>query len=70
MAKRELPNWLENLRELRKDKGYTQADVAKAIHISLSSYQHDESNVGMMRVERLIEVCKVIDVDIRKVFED
>jgi transcriptional regulator with XRE-family HTH domain len=47
------------LRIWRAEKNMTQADVARAIHISPQQFQKYETGVSRMELSRLFEICAV-----------
>ncbi|MEM1364388.1 MAG: helix-turn-helix transcriptional regulator [Pseudomonadota bacterium] len=47
------------LRVWRAEKNMTQADVARAIHISPQQFQKYETGVSRMELSRLFEICAV-----------
>ena len=52
----------ERLKEIRKEKYLTQADVAKAIGISVSAYSNYEQGIREPSLEILIALCKFFKV--------
>ncbi len=52
----------EKLRYLRKEKGVTQATVAKSIGITLSAYANYEQGIRELNLQILTSLCKYYDV--------
>ena len=48
----------ERLKELRKEKGVTQAQVAKAIGITMSAYSNYEQGIREPSIELLKALCR------------
>lgn len=53
---------MENLKEIRKEKGLTQIDVAKAVGISLTTYQLWERGVSHPREENERKLREVLEI--------
>ena len=54
----------KNLRILRKDFGYTQTDVAKAIGITYQSYQAYELGITTPNLKNFIRLAEFYDVSL------
>lgn len=54
---------MENLKEYRIKKGMTQADVAKAVGVSLTSYLLWEREVGNPNPENLEKLRAVLGME-------
>lgn len=57
----------KRLKEVREEKGMTQADVAKAADLSTNFYarlERDEENVSIENFEKIIKALKVKSSDI------
>lgn len=52
----------EALKRLRKERGLTQAEVAKAIHVNRSTYTKYETDVNMPNLEQLKAISAIFDV--------
>lgn len=50
------------IREARKKKGYTQAQLAEFINMKCSTYSQMERQ-GSISVERALEIAKILDAD-------
>jgi transcriptional regulator with XRE-family HTH domain len=51
-----------NVKQVRKEKGFAQEEVAEKINIGLRAYQKIESGETKLDVERLQELAKVFNV--------
>lgn len=49
------------LKELRRDKGLTQADIAKCFGISQTMYSMYESSRRTMKIEMLCELADILE---------
>ena len=52
----------ERLKSLRKEKGVSQKDVAKAIGVTMSAYSNYEQGIREPSFAILIELCKYFEV--------
>lgn len=52
----------ETLKRLRRERGLTQAEVAKAIHVNRSTYTKYETDVNMPNLEQLKAISAIFDV--------
>lgn len=50
------------LKRLRRERGLTQAEVAKAIHVNRSTYTKYETDVNMPNLEQLKAISAIFDV--------
>lgn len=55
---------LENLRDLRKDFGYTQEQIATHLNISQRAYSHYENGTREIPLDLLIKVCQLYEVSL------
>nr|DAK26496.1 MAG TPA: helix-turn-helix domain protein [Caudoviricetes sp.] len=61
----------EKLRQLRKERGETQKEVAEAIGVTLRSYSSYElKNIQPRKRERLIKLADHFDVDVNYFYVD
>lgn len=65
----ELYNLSKNLKELRKQFGYTQTYVAKQIGITCQSYQAYEWGVTVPTLQNFIKLAKLYDVSLDELVE-
>ncbi len=52
------------IQHLRKLKGINQAEIAEKLSISQSAYAKIEADVTKMDVDRLKQICDILEVDI------
>ena len=57
------------LRELRKNSGYTQDQVAKSVNLSRNSISKIENN-GFFRIESLYTLADFYEIPLRELFAD
>lgn len=60
----------KNLKALRKQYGYTQTYVAKAIGITCQSYQAYEWGVTVPTLQNFIKLAKLYDVSLDDLIEE
>lgn len=65
----ELYNLSKNLKDLRKQYGYTQAYVASQIGINCSSYQAYEWGVNVPSLQNFIKLAKLYEVSCDELLE-
>ncbi len=65
----ELYNLVKNLKDLRKQYGYTQAYVAEQIGIKCQSYQAYEWGVNVPSLQNFIKLAKLYDVSCDELLE-
>lgn len=61
---------IQNLKELRKEKGLTQKDVAEKLGISESTYSLIENDIVKISVNRAEELSRILDVSPMIFFEN
>lgn len=52
----------KRLKQLRKEKGLTQKEVAFALGIALTTYANYEQGTREPSIETIIKICKYFDV--------
>lgn len=65
----ELVKLAKNLRELRKQYGYTQKFIADKIGTSYQAYQAYERGVTVPTLQNFIKLAKLFDVSYDELFE-
>ncbi len=55
-----------DIRSVREAKGYSQEYLAEMLGLSQSSYANLESGKSNLSVDRLIQVCEILQIDIHK----
>ena len=58
----------QQIRSIREAKGYSQDYMADSLDISQSAYACLEAGKTSLRVDRLLEILKILDADITTVF--
>jgi len=58
----------QQIRSIREAKGYSQDYMAESLDISQSAYACLEAGKTSLRVDRLLEILKILDADITAVF--
>jgi transcriptional regulator with XRE-family HTH domain len=58
----------QQIRSIREAKGYSQDYMADSLNISQSAYACLEAGKTSLRVDRLLEIMKILDADITAVF--
>jgi len=61
MTKDALSLILARLKHARREKGYSQENVANELGISQASYANIESNEAKLSVERLIRISEILE---------
>lgn len=52
----------ERLKESRKQAGYTQAEVAKIMHMTQQQYSRFENGVYELNYAQIVDLCKLFDI--------
>lgn len=66
---KELYNLSKNLKDLRKQYGYTQAFVADKIGITCQSYQAYEWGITIPTLQNFIKLANLYDVSLDELIE-
>lgn len=66
---KELNNLAKNLKDLRKQFGYTQTQVAEKIGITCSSYQAYEWGVTVPTLQNFIKLAKLYEISLDDLLE-
>lgn len=53
---------LKKIRELRKNKGYSQKNMAEKLNLSISGYAKIENGENFLSVERFLYICRILEV--------
>lgn len=59
----------KNLKEARKDKGYTQQYVAKQMNMTQQQYSRFENGVFQLNYEQILFLCNLYDITPNDLFE-
>lgn len=54
---------MNRLKELRKEKGLTQADLAELLEVTKVTIHNWETGVSSIKTDRLKKLCEIFDVD-------
>ncbi|WP_109432660.1 helix-turn-helix transcriptional regulator [Aggregatibacter segnis] len=54
----------QNIRDIREDKHFTQADMAEKLGLSITGYAKIERGQSQINIERLQQISKVLEVSI------
>ncbi len=57
------------IRSVREAKGYSQEYLAEMLDMSQSSYANMESGKSTLSVDRLIQTCEILHLDIHKLLD-
>ena len=52
------------INQARREKGYTQIEMAKKMNMSKGGYTKLEYGINKLTLARFIEICKVLDLDL------
>ncbi|KEH52359.1 DNA-binding protein [Streptococcus phage Javan288] len=55
---------MNRLKELRKEKGLTQADLAELLEVTKLTISNWEKGVSSIKSDRLKKLCEIFDVDV------
>lgn len=55
-------NYLDNIRAIRKEKGYSQADIAEVLETTQQHYSCYENGKNELPIRHLIKLCIFYDV--------
>lgn len=56
-------NFSERLKKARKNKNYTQEELAQKLGITKQGYRRYEQNIGFPRENILRQICEILEVD-------
>lgn len=57
-----------NLKQARKDKGYTQKQVAELFRMTQQQYSRFENGIFQLNYEQIIALCKLFDISPNDLF--
>lgn len=58
----------ENIKQARKDKGYTQKEVANMLRMTQQQYSRFENGIFELNYEQILTLCKIYDITPNDVF--
>ena len=59
----------DNIKQIRKQKGYTQEALSKKLKISLRAYSKIENGETNLSLNRINDIASVLNVDIKELFD-
>lgn len=57
-----------NVKQARKDKGYTQKEVAAMLHMTQQQYSRFENGVFELNYEQILFICNLYDITPNDIF--
>lgn len=57
-------NIIETIKKIRKEKGYTQTQIANILNIAQTTYADIENKKIQLKVEDFIKICDFLNLDI------
>lgn len=63
-------NYGERLRQLRRERGFTQEEIALRADITTSYYGQLERGIANPTISMLNKICEVMDISITDIFTD
>ena len=58
------------IKQLRKEHGITQSELAESVNLSYQQIQKYENGKSSISVTRLVEICKALNTDISHFLKD
>ena len=59
----------QNIKEARKFKGMTQAQVAKIFHMTQQQYSRFENGVFELNYSQIVDICKLLNITPNDMFD-
>ena len=59
----------KNLKQARKDCGYTQKQVAEIFHMTQQQYSRFENGVFELNYSQIVELCKLFNITPNDLFD-
>ncbi len=56
-------NITEIIKSIRKEKKYTQKEIASYLNLSQTSYSDIENGISSLTVEVFLKICKFLEID-------
>ncbi len=60
---------LEKLIDIRKEKKYSQEDIARMLDISLRNYHRKEKGENQFTVSELEKICNYLDIEPKELLD-
>lgn len=57
-----------NIKQARKEKGYTQKEVAAMLHMTQQQYSRFENGIFELNYEQILTICKIYEVTPNEIF--
>ncbi|MBX4507762.1 transcriptional regulator [Klebsiella oxytoca] len=57
-----------HMRDIREEKGVTQAEIAEKLGMTSAGWGKVENGKSTLSVENLMKFCKLVDIDAQKIF--
>ena len=54
---------LEKIKEKRKEKGFSQKQMAELLNISQPGYQKIEQGKNVLSIERFLDICRILEIN-------
>lgn len=58
----------ENMKVLRKAKGYTQKEIAARLYMTQQQYSRFENGVFELNYEQILQLCELLDTTPNEIF--
>lgn len=55
---------LMRIREVRKNRGWSQSEMAERLNVALKTYQNLESGATRIDIERLVQIASILGVEL------
>lgn len=62
-------NYHEKVRKMREFRNYTQEYMAEQLNLSQRAYSSLENGKTQLSVERLVDICKLLDVSVGEILD-
>lgn len=58
-----------NIKQARKDKGYTQKEVGAILHMTQQQYSRFENGVFELNYEQILKICELYEITPNELFQ-
>lgn len=59
----------ENMKQARKDKGFTQKQIGEILHMTQQQYSRFENGVFELNYDQILKICKLYDITPNDLFQ-
>jgi len=59
----------ENIKQARKDKGYTQKEIGAILHMTQQQYSRFENGIFELNYEQILKICKLYEITPNELFQ-